>query len=58
MVDTVALLVSLAAGVPAGFFLGLLFAPDPTGMLSLVVGLPVGLAIAAGLYRSEMLADA
>jgi hypothetical protein len=37
-------------GLIAGLFVGPLFAPDPTGVLALVLALTVGAAVGGGLY--------
>jgi hypothetical protein len=56
--DAVRLLVYLAGGVPGGIALGLILAPDPTGVGPLAIGLVAGLLVAVGLARIDPLADA
>jgi hypothetical protein len=56
--DAVRSLVYLAGGVPGGIALGVLLAPDPTGVLPLAIGLVASLLVAVGLARVDPLADA
>ncbi|WP_254841229.1 hypothetical protein [Natronomonas marina] len=42
--------VSLVVGLVAGFGLGLLLSPDPTGVGPVLVGTVLGIGFAVGLY--------
>lgn len=44
--------IALVAGVVPGLLFGFLFSPDPTGATPLVVGLGVGLVLAAMVYAA------
>ena len=48
----------LLIGMPSGFVLGSLFAPDPTGVLPFVLTLIIGAVLTAYLYWSDWLRDA
>jgi hypothetical protein len=44
---------ALAVGAPLGLLLGFLFAPDPTGVASLLLGVVLAIVLSVGIHWSN-----